>query len=180
MTQGCVMTLTLGHISNVKVTVHTYRKAKVISPRLRSQCTHTENPCPGHNSSLPCWILIIYHTIISWPWLRLLLPRSKSQFAHGKNLFLDHCLSRVTWIGMILHTIVVHDQEVVVVGGICPVRTCLVYIEFIISTFMILVLICVMHDRHYWYYCTRYFTILVSPCNVFSSVANWLLLSFDV
>ena len=34
-------------------------------------------------------------------------------------------------IGMILHLFVVHDTEVVVVGGggYCPVRTCLVYIE---------------------------------------------------
>ena len=32
-----------------------------------------------------------------------------------------------TWMGMILHTIVVIDQGVVVAGGICPVRTCLVF-----------------------------------------------------
>ena len=38
----------------------------------------------------------------------------------------DHYLSLVTWLGMILHAIVVHDQGVVVAGGICPVRTCLV------------------------------------------------------
>ena len=37
---------------------------KVIPPRSRSQCTHTQNPCPGHNSSLPCWIWIIFHTIV--------------------------------------------------------------------------------------------------------------------
>ena len=29
-------------------------------------------------------------------------------------------------MGMILHTIVIHDPGVVVAGGICPVRTCLV------------------------------------------------------
>ena len=37
---------------------------KVISPRSRSQCTHTGNLCPGHNSSLPSWIWIIFHTIV--------------------------------------------------------------------------------------------------------------------
>ena len=99
---------------------------KVISPRSRSQCTYTENPCPGHNSSLPCWILIIYHKIASWPWLMVISPKSRSQFTHWKNLFLDHNLSRVTWTGMIFHTIVVHDPGVVVAGGICPVRACLV------------------------------------------------------
>ena len=35
---------------------------KVISPRSRSQCIYTENPCPS--SSLPCWIWIIFHTLI--------------------------------------------------------------------------------------------------------------------
>ena len=29
-------------------------------------------------------------------------------------------------MGMILHTIVIHDTGVVVAGGICPIRTCLV------------------------------------------------------
>ena len=33
-------------------------------------------------------------------------------------------------MGMILHTIVVHDPVVVVAGGICPVRTCLVLSVF--------------------------------------------------
>ena len=46
MTKGCVMTLT-----------------KVISHKSKSQYTDTQNPCPGHNSSLPCWILI-FHTVV--------------------------------------------------------------------------------------------------------------------
>ena len=37
---------------------------KVISPQSMSQYTHTQNPCPGHNSSLPNWIWIIFHTIV--------------------------------------------------------------------------------------------------------------------
>ena len=45
MTQGYVMTLTQGHIS-------------------KSQCTYTGNLCPGHNSSLPSWIWIIFNTLI--------------------------------------------------------------------------------------------------------------------
>ena len=32
--------------------------------RSRSQCIYTENLCPGHNSSLPCWIWIIFHAIV--------------------------------------------------------------------------------------------------------------------
>ena len=67
MTQRCVLTLTQCHIIKVKVTVHTCPK-----------------PCPGHNSSLPCWILIIYHANVSWPWLRVLSPMSRSQCTHGK------------------------------------------------------------------------------------------------
>ena len=46
MTQGRVMTL-----------------LKVISPISRSQCTHTQNERPGHNSSLSCWIWIIFHIV---------------------------------------------------------------------------------------------------------------------
>ena len=30
----------------------------------RSQCTHTPNPCPGNKSLLPCWIWILFQTII--------------------------------------------------------------------------------------------------------------------
>ena len=41
-------------------------------------------------------------------------------------MFPDHHLSRVTWMAMILNTIVDNDTGIVVVGGICPVRTCLV------------------------------------------------------
>ena len=102
------MTLSQGHISKVKNTVHTYTKL-----------------CRGYNSSLPCWILIIYHTIVSWPWLMVLSPRS-TVYARKKNCIKDHYLSRVTWMGMILHTIVDHDTGVVIAGGIRPVRTCLV------------------------------------------------------
>ena len=53
---------------------------KVISPRSRSQCIHVynENLCLGHNSSLPCWIWIIFTqlhkcmclNVYDWPaWL---------------------------------------------------------------------------------------------------------------
>ena len=110
MTEGCVMTLTQGRISEFMVTVHTYPK-----------------PCTGHKLSLPSWILITYHTITSWPWLRDISPMSRSQFTHGKIFFPDNYLSWVPQMGMILHTIVIHDPGVVVAGGICPVRTCLVW-----------------------------------------------------
>ena len=111
MTEGCVMTLTQDHISEFMVTVHTYPK-----------------PCPGHKLSLPSWILIIYHAIVSWPWLRDISPRSRSQFTHGKIFFPDHYLLWVSQMGMIFHTVVIHDPGVVGAGGICPVRTCLVSI----------------------------------------------------
>ena len=47
MTQECVMILSKGHTS-----------------RSRSQCTHAQNPCPAHNSLLPCWIWIIFNSIV--------------------------------------------------------------------------------------------------------------------
>ena len=97
MIQGCVMTLTQGHISNVKVTVQTY-----------------QNPCPDHNSSLPCWIWIIFHTIV----FHDLDPRSylqeKSQghSAHIPQICVwDHNSSLPCWIWIIFHTIVFHDQR---------------------------------------------------------------------
>ena len=36
---------------------------------IQGQCHKYQKPCPGHtcNSSLPCWILIIYYTTVSWP-----------------------------------------------------------------------------------------------------------------
>ena len=34
------------------------------------------------------------------------------------------------FMGVILNTIVVHDQGVVVAGGICPIKTCLVKFEW--------------------------------------------------
>ena len=122
MTQRCVMTLTQGFISKVKVTVHTYPKS-------------------GHNSSLSSVTLIIFYTIVfhdprmchdfdprsylrsqghsahipktvswpqllnakldldnishnfcpwpndvSWPWPKVLSPRSRSQCTHTQNL----------------------------------------------------------------------------------------------
>ena len=104
MTQGCVMTSTQGHISNVKA-------------------THTQNLCPGHNSPLPYCILIIYHTIMTQGHIAKV---KVTVYTHGKNLFPDHYLSWANWHGMILHTLIVHDPGVVVAGrGICPVRTCL-------------------------------------------------------
>ena len=93
MTQGCVMTMTYGHTSKVKVTVITYRTSVSgphlftllpyliwiifhttvvhdlrmchdLDPRSRSQWSHIQNLCPGHNSSLPCCFWIMFHTIV--------------------------------------------------------------------------------------------------------------------
>ena len=115
MTQGCVMTLTQGHISKVMVTVHTYPKT-----------------CPGHKFSLPSWILIIYHVIISWLWLRDILPRSRSQFTHG-NFFFSRPLP---FMGPLDGDDTSHNCCPWPRGcccccwGICPVRTCLVWVGF--------------------------------------------------
>ena len=37
---------------------------KVISLRSRSQCTYTQKQYPGSNSSFPCWICILFDTIV--------------------------------------------------------------------------------------------------------------------
>ena len=93
---------------------------KVISPRPRSQCTHIQNLCPGYNSSLPCWISIIFHTILV----------HDSRVCHDLDL-----RSYIQGQGHSAHTPeihiwAVHDTGVVVAGGICPVRTCLVHFVF--------------------------------------------------
>ena len=92
-------------------------------PRSWSQYTHTENLCLGHNSTLASWILIIYLTIVSWPWLEIITPRSRSQLTHGKHFS---------------QTITFHmDQDTshnccpwprgCCCGGICPVMAGLVW-----------------------------------------------------
>ena len=91
-----------------------YLDQNVISPRSRSQYAHTENLCPGHNSGLPCWIYIIFHTIVandlrmcldtrslSWPWPKVISPRS--QCTHTENLCPGHNSSLLCWIWIIFH-----------------------------------------------------------------------------
>ena len=74
MAQGCVITLTQGHIS----------------PRSRSQCTHTANQSPVYNSSLPRWILDnISHNCcpwpksVSWPWAKAISSRSQCTYTQN-------------------------------------------------------------------------------------------------
>ena len=107
---------------------------KVTSLRPRSQSTHTQNLCPGHKSSLPCWIWIIFHTCpwlkgMSWPWPEVIPRSSRSQCTHSWNPYLGHnsLLSRRMRMILVLHLIVANDKGSVVTGGICPVRTGLVY-----------------------------------------------------
>ena len=150
---------------------------KVISPMLRSQCTHTQNPCLGHNSSLPSLICIIFNAVVvvSWPWAKVISPRSRSQCTHthtcpGHNsslpcwiLIIDLTHNRImtltqgniaevkvtvyTWqkfVSRLLPFTGNLDGDdsshncckwpnnlagIVVAGGICPVRTCLVIIS---------------------------------------------------
>ena len=80
MTQGCVMTLTKCHISNIKVTY--------TQNRVRAKTPH-------------CYVESWYY--ITQSWLREISPKSRSHFTHGKILFPDHDLSPITWIMMKLH-----------------------------------------------------------------------------
>ena len=85
-----------------KVKCHTRMSftTKIKSPRSRSQCIHAQNSCPGHNSSLPYWIWVIFYN------------------SHMAKISLRAItFSWVSWMGMILHLIVVHDKVVVFDGG---------------------------------------------------------------
>ena len=86
---------------------------KVISLMPRSQCIHTQNPCPGHNSSLPSWIWIIFHTIVAHDSMvcQDFDPRSylqcQGQNAHNtEKLCTGHNSSLPCLILIINHTIV--------------------------------------------------------------------------
>ena len=61
-------------------------------PRLRSQYTYTQNPCPGHNSSVESWIWITFHTIVVQDprVCHDFDTRSRSQCTHTKNPCPDH------------------------------------------------------------------------------------------
>ena len=101
-----------------------FRKYRPISFKYAIQlhnwkrCTHSQNPCPGNNSSLPCWIWIIFHTIVVHDprVCHDLDPRSylqgQGQSAHiAKYLCPGHNSSLPCWIWIIFHTIVVHDSR---------------------------------------------------------------------
>ena len=91
---------------------------KVISPR--SQCTHTQNLCPGHNSSLPGWVWWIFHTIVVHG-QRVFHDLDARSYLNGqghsahilvpKNLCLGNNSSLPCWILIIFHTIVVHNPK---------------------------------------------------------------------
>ena len=62
---------------------------KVLSPRSRSQCTPSQNPCPDDHSFMPCWIRI-FHSIVhhKWPCVNL-KPRQYIQ-GHNSNAIWHH------------------------------------------------------------------------------------------
>ena len=125
------MTLTQGvmilGISKVKVTVTvmldlenilhsccpwyknvSWPRPKVIFPRSRSQCTHTQNLCPGHmldldNTSHSC---CPYLNGMLWPWPKVISPRSRSQYTHAQNSCRAHNSSLLCCIWIIFHTVV--------------------------------------------------------------------------
>ena len=104
MTQVCVVTLKLAWM-------------KVISPKSRSLCTHSHNPCLSHNSSLWCWILIIFHTIIvHGPRVchdlgSVTSPRSRSEYTLTHNLCLCGNSLSPCWIWIKWYTINDHDPR---------------------------------------------------------------------
>ena len=95
------MTLNQSHISKVKVTV-----------------PHIRNLCPGKNS-LPCWILIVFHTIVvdDSRMCHDLYPRSRSQSTHTRNPYPGHNSLLTNLMGMLLHLVDHHVTGVVVTGG---------------------------------------------------------------
>ena len=71
-----------------------------------------KNQCPGHNSSLPCWIWIIFHTIVVHDSRvchdldpRSYLPRSRSQCTHTRNPYPGHHSLLSDLVVMILWTL---------------------------------------------------------------------------
>ena len=120
---------------------------EVISLRSRSECMYIQNLCPldqghtlyliifkakvtvhtyqksvsGPNSSLPCWIRIIFHTIVfHYPrvchdlhqMVILMYILGQGHSAHiPENRFQGHNSLLSSWILIILHTIVVHDPR---------------------------------------------------------------------
>ena len=90
--------------------------SKVTSQRSRSQNTHAQNPCPDHNSWLPCWIWIILDRVVLDPRVchdfEVLSPTSRSQCLRTKIRCLDHNSSLPYCIWIILHTIIVHNPRV--------------------------------------------------------------------
>ena len=75
-----------------------------------SQFTRKQNPCPGHNSSLPCWIWIIIHTIVfrNPRMYHDLDPRSYLQgqghSAHITKIYVISITVLSCWILMIFYT----------------------------------------------------------------------------
>ena len=75
---------------------------KFMFPSSMSQCTHPQHPCPGHNSSLPRWIWMIFHTIIVHDTRashdldrRSLSLMSRSQCTDAQNLCPGHNANHV-------------------------------------------------------------------------------------
>ena len=94
-----------------------------------------KNPCPGYISSLPCWIWIIFHTIVVHDprVCHDLDPRSYLQ-SQGHSAHIPKiCIWAITlycqvewgWRGMTKLSM----TRFVAAGGICPIRTCLVDLD---------------------------------------------------
>ena len=117
---------------------------KVIPPRSMSQCTHTENPCPGYNYSVSSWIWIIFHTIVAHdPCVcHDLDPRSYLQ-GQGHSAHILEIRVRVPrplpFMGPFDGDDISHNCCPLLrgccCGGICPVRTRLVTWGFISCEF---------------------------------------------
>ena len=82
----------------------------------RSQCTYTENPRPGHNSSLPGWIWI-FHIIVIYDQMMChdLDPRSFPQVqghsAHIPTIYVREITQLPSLILILVRTIVVDNPR---------------------------------------------------------------------
>ena len=89
---------------------------KVVYSRPMSQCTHTENLSPGHNSLLPSWIWIIFTQLLSMT-QEAVMTLTKDYIAKvkGHSVSIPKILNSLLpcWIWIIFYTTVAMTQRVV-------------------------------------------------------------------
>ena len=103
---------------------------KVIFYKVQVKVYTYPKPCLWYNSSLPCWLLITFHTNIWWPWLRVIIAKVKvytwQKFVYGPLSFTDD----LDWDDTSHNCCPWHRG--CCCGVFCPVRTCLVKCDIIL------------------------------------------------